>query len=86
MCLGVTGFQWARELGLRCTPPVRIPAYPTEHLYAIVPPLTSEIGTALPYVRDFDSHSYMREWEGKVSVLRVTKIPLDSCIQSSVLQ
>ncbi|EZA58771.1 hypothetical protein DMN91_009213 [Ooceraea biroi] len=56
--------MWARELGLRCTPPVRIPAYPTEHLYAIVPPLSSEISTSLPYVRDFDSYSYMREWEG----------------------
>lgn len=56
--------QWARELGLKCTPPVRIPAYPAEHLYAIISPLSSEIGTSLPYIRDFDSYSYMREWKG----------------------
>ncbi|XP_011865409.1 PREDICTED: pyruvate dehydrogenase phosphatase regulatory subunit, mitochondrial-like [Vollenhovia emeryi] len=56
--------MWARELGLKCTPPVRIPAYPAEHLYAIIPPLSSEISTTLPYIRDFDSHSYMREWKG----------------------
>ncbi|XP_029170477.1 pyruvate dehydrogenase phosphatase regulatory subunit, mitochondrial-like [Nylanderia fulva] len=55
--------MWARELGLRCTPPVRIPAYPAEHLYAIVPPLSLKISTSLPYVRDFDSYSYMREWQ-----------------------
>ncbi|CAL1687136.1 unnamed protein product [Lasius platythorax] len=55
--------MWARELGLRCTPPVRIPAYPAEHLYAIIPPLSSRISTSLPYVRDFDSYSYIREWQ-----------------------
>lgn len=26
--------MWARELGLRCKPPVRIPAYPAQHYYA----------------------------------------------------
>ncbi|XP_020283596.1 pyruvate dehydrogenase phosphatase regulatory subunit, mitochondrial-like [Pseudomyrmex gracilis] len=56
--------MWARELGLRCTPPVRIPAYPAEHLYAIIPPLSSQMSTSLPYVRDFDSYSYFREWQG----------------------
>ncbi|XP_029676057.1 pyruvate dehydrogenase phosphatase regulatory subunit, mitochondrial-like [Formica exsecta] len=56
--------MWARELGLRCTPPVRIPAYPAEHLYAVIPPLSSKIDTSLPYIRDFDSYSYMREWQG----------------------
>lgn len=56
--------QWARELGLRCTPPVRIPAYPAEHLYAVIPPLSSKIDTSLPYIRDFDSYSYVREWQG----------------------
>lgn len=25
--------MWARELGLKCQPPVRIPAYPAEHFY-----------------------------------------------------
>lgn len=26
--------MWARELGLNCNPPVKIPAYPAEHFYA----------------------------------------------------
>ncbi|KAK2577534.1 hypothetical protein KPH14_003619 [Odynerus spinipes] len=56
--------MWARELGLRCNPPVRIPAYPAEHFYAITPPLLSESKMNLPCVRDLDSYSYMREWQG----------------------
>lgn len=31
--------MWARELGLRCQPQVRIPAYPAEHFYATTGPL-----------------------------------------------
>lgn len=56
--------QWARELGLRCSPPVRIPAYPAEHFYAIACPFPPNSNITLPYIRDFDSHSYMREWQG----------------------
>lgn len=32
--------MWARELGLQCSPPVNIPAYPAQHLYATTGPLT----------------------------------------------
>ncbi|KAL2740406.1 hypothetical protein V1478_000547 [Vespula squamosa] len=60
--------MWARELGLRCNPPVRIPAYPAEHFYAITPPLSSELKINLPCVRDFDSNSYIREWQGGLLV------------------
>ncbi|XP_033366458.1 pyruvate dehydrogenase phosphatase regulatory subunit, mitochondrial-like isoform X1 [Bombus vosnesenskii] len=55
--------MWARELGLKCNPPVRIPAYPAEHFYAIIPPFPLNTNTALPCIRDFDSYSYMREWQ-----------------------
>ncbi|XP_066597840.1 pyruvate dehydrogenase phosphatase regulatory subunit, mitochondrial-like isoform X2 [Prorops nasuta] len=60
--------MWARELGLKCTPPVRIPAYPAEHFYAITPPLSPNVDEDLPCVRDFDSYSYMREWNGGLLV------------------
>ncbi|XP_043508700.1 pyruvate dehydrogenase phosphatase regulatory subunit, mitochondrial-like isoform X2 [Frieseomelitta varia] len=56
--------MWARELGLRCNPPVRIPAYPAEHFYAITPSFSSNTNMTLPCIRDFDSYSYMREWKG----------------------
>ncbi|XP_015598791.1 pyruvate dehydrogenase phosphatase regulatory subunit, mitochondrial [Cephus cinctus] len=56
--------MWARELGLRCNPPVRIPAYPAEHFYATTAPFTPELSSDLPCIRDFDSHSYMRQWQG----------------------
>ncbi|XP_015510109.2 pyruvate dehydrogenase phosphatase regulatory subunit, mitochondrial-like isoform X1 [Neodiprion pinetum] len=55
--------MWARELGLRCNPPVRIPAYPAEHFYAVTPSLVPELSSHLPCVRDFDSHSYARQWQ-----------------------
>ncbi|XP_043785257.1 pyruvate dehydrogenase phosphatase regulatory subunit, mitochondrial-like isoform X3 [Apis laboriosa] len=54
--------MWARELGLKCNPPVKIPAYPAEHFYAIASPFSSNI--ALPCIRDYDSYSYIREWQG----------------------
>ncbi|XP_014217780.1 pyruvate dehydrogenase phosphatase regulatory subunit, mitochondrial-like [Copidosoma floridanum] len=58
--------MWARELGLRCNPPVKIPVYPAEHYYAIAAPLSLETTLNLPCVRDFDSYSYMREWQGGI--------------------
>ncbi|XP_053988034.1 pyruvate dehydrogenase phosphatase regulatory subunit, mitochondrial-like isoform X1 [Hylaeus volcanicus] len=60
--------MWARELGLRCSPPVRIPAYPAEHFYAIAYPFPPNSNTTLPCIRDFDSHSYMREWHESLLV------------------
>lgn len=36
--------MWARELGLRCEPKVRIPAYPAEHFYAT----TGRLGQGIP--------------------------------------
>ncbi|XP_043263332.1 pyruvate dehydrogenase phosphatase regulatory subunit, mitochondrial-like [Colletes gigas] len=60
--------MWARELGLRCSPPVRIPAYPAEHFYAIAYPFPPTSDVTLPCIRDFDSHSYMREWQESLLV------------------
>ncbi|CAK9801517.1 Pyruvate dehydrogenase phosphatase regulatory subunit, mitochondrial [Anthophora plagiata] len=56
--------MWARELGLRCSPPVRIPAYPAEHFYAIAFPFPFNTHKTLPCIRDYDSYSYIREWQG----------------------
>ncbi|XP_058799373.1 pyruvate dehydrogenase phosphatase regulatory subunit, mitochondrial-like [Phymastichus coffea] len=58
--------MWARELGLKCSPPVKIPAYPAAHYYAIAAPHSIETPENLPCVRDFDSYSYMREWQGGI--------------------
>ncbi|XP_020711811.1 pyruvate dehydrogenase phosphatase regulatory subunit, mitochondrial-like isoform X2 [Athalia rosae] len=60
--------MWARELGLRCNPPVRIPAYPAEHFYATTPPMVPELNSNLPCIRDFDSYSYARQWQGGLMV------------------
>lgn len=59
-----TFLQWARDLGLRCNPPVKIPAYPANHYYAVASPPSLQTSLNLPCIRDFDSHSYMREWKG----------------------
>lgn len=56
--------MWARQLGLACNPPVRIPVYPAQHFYAITNVLPADYHQNLPVVRDFDSYSYMRQWEG----------------------
>nr|CAD7398058.1 unnamed protein product [Timema cristinae] len=55
--------EWARGLGLRCSPTVRIPALPAEHFYVTTPPM-ADLDPWLPCVRDYDSHTYAREWEG----------------------
>nr|XP_022914897.1 pyruvate dehydrogenase phosphatase regulatory subunit, mitochondrial-like isoform X1 [Onthophagus taurus] len=54
--------MWARELGLHCNPPVKIPAYPAEHYYATTPFLN--IDENLPCVRDYDGYTYAREYNG----------------------
>nr|XP_034191464.1 pyruvate dehydrogenase phosphatase regulatory subunit, mitochondrial-like [Osmia lignaria] len=60
--------MWARELGLRCNPPVRIPAYPADHFYALASPFSSYPNITLPCVRDYDSYSYLREWQGELLI------------------
>lgn len=57
------GFQWARELGQLCTSKVRVPVYPAEHFYVITNPMP-DIHNNLPCVRDFDSATYIREYNG----------------------
>ncbi|XP_044741154.1 pyruvate dehydrogenase phosphatase regulatory subunit, mitochondrial-like [Chrysoperla carnea] len=50
--------MWARELGLKCQIPVRIPAYPAEHFYAITTGLA--VNENLPCIRDYDGFTYAR--------------------------
>ncbi|CAH0562194.1 unnamed protein product [Brassicogethes aeneus] len=55
--------MWARELGLKCKPQVRIPAYPAQHFYATTPPI--DTGTnSIPIVRDYDNQTYIRGYNG----------------------
>jgi len=56
--------MWARDLGLKCSPRVRVPAIPAEHFYITTPCFEPELDPRLPCVRDYDSHTYVREWEG----------------------
>ncbi|KAL3289639.1 hypothetical protein HHI36_023048 [Cryptolaemus montrouzieri] len=56
--------MWSRELGLCSTPPVQIPAYPVAHYYATTGPLQEIVDESIPIVRDFDSNTYIREYDG----------------------
>lgn len=66
------GGMWARELGLKTgnksvDRPVKIPSYPAKHFYAI----TSEMkidNPNLPCLRDYDSYSYSRYYNGELLV------------------
>ncbi|RZC36002.1 pyruvate dehydrogenase phosphatase regulatory subunit, mitochondrial-like [Asbolus verrucosus] len=56
--------MWARELGLQCSPQVRIPAYPAQHFYATTGRLTKLVDELMPIIRDYDAYTYAREYEG----------------------
>lgn len=60
--------MWARELGLQCNPKVRIPAYPAEHFYAVTGTLSQKMNETLPIVRDYDSHTYAREYNNGLMI------------------
>lgn len=60
--------MWARELGLKCKKPVKIPAYPAEHYYAITNGMKLEEGQTLPCVRDYDSSSYSRQFNSEMLI------------------
>ncbi|CAG9816816.1 unnamed protein product [Phaedon cochleariae] len=55
--------MWARELGLQCNPQVNIPAYPAQHFYATTGRLVQGIDDTIPIVRDYDAHTYARQYE-----------------------
>ncbi|XP_069681446.1 pyruvate dehydrogenase phosphatase regulatory subunit, mitochondrial-like [Periplaneta americana] len=56
--------MWARELGMKCSPRVRVPAIPAEHFYVTTSCFEPALDAWLPCVRDYDSHTYVREWNG----------------------
>lgn len=60
--------MWARELGLKCKKPVKIPAYPAEHYYAITNGMKLPKGQTLPCVRDYDSSSYSRQFNDEMLI------------------
>lgn len=53
--------MWARELGLKCKKPVKIPAYPAEHFYLTTKDLNLQSNYVLPCIRDYDSANYSRQ-------------------------
>ncbi len=61
--------MWARDLGLKCTKPVRIPSYPAKHFYAVTNGLNvNTSGKMLPTIRDFDSCSYGRQYNNEMLI------------------
>lgn len=60
--------MWARELGLKCKKPVKIPAYPAEHYYAITNGMKMPTGQTLPCVRDYDSSCYTRQFNDEMLI------------------
>lgn len=60
--------MWSRELGLKCKKPVKIPAYPAEHYYAITNGMTLPQNKILPCVRDHDSSSYSRQFNNEMLI------------------
>uniref|UniRef100_A0A182NZF8 Pyruvate dehydrogenase phosphatase regulatory subunit, mitochondrial n=1 Tax=Anopheles epiroticus TaxID=199890 RepID=A0A182NZF8_9DIPT len=62
--------MWARELGLKCRPPVRVPAYPAQHYYALTPNLNlpTDDDNLLPCIRDYDSNLYARQYDQSLLV------------------
>lgn len=60
--------MWSRELGLKCKKPVKIPAYPAEHYYAITNGMSLPKTTTLPCVRDYDSSSYTRQFNDEMLI------------------
>ncbi|XP_060599081.1 pyruvate dehydrogenase phosphatase regulatory subunit, mitochondrial-like isoform X1 [Ruditapes philippinarum] len=57
--------QWARELGKKTVPKVRVPVHSCEHYYIVTQPIPG-MDTNLPVIRDPDGHCYFREWNGGV--------------------
>ncbi|XP_052816220.1 pyruvate dehydrogenase phosphatase regulatory subunit, mitochondrial-like isoform X2 [Mya arenaria] len=57
------GGQWARELGKKSSPKVRVPVHSCEHYYIVTQPIPN-MDPNLPVIRDPDGNCYFREWNG----------------------
>lgn len=56
--------MWARDTGLQCVPKVRVPAYPVQLFYVKSGDLPGmPAPNSLPYIRDYDSQIYVRQYE-----------------------
>ncbi|XP_038070075.1 pyruvate dehydrogenase phosphatase regulatory subunit, mitochondrial-like isoform X2 [Patiria miniata] len=55
--------QWGRDVGLMSRPIVNVPMHSTAHGYLVTKPLPG-LDVKTPYVRDYDSLNYIREWSG----------------------
>ncbi|CAH1780294.1 unnamed protein product [Owenia fusiformis] len=56
--------QWARSLGKKSNPRVRVPLHSTEHYYLVTKPFGVDRMT--PVIRDHDGYTYFREWSGGI--------------------
>lgn len=54
--------QWARFLGEKSSPNVRIPLHSCEHFYIVTKPF--DVEPMMPVIRDYDGYIYAREWSG----------------------
>ena len=56
------GGIWAREIGKRSDPPVKVPICPAEHFFLTFKDIPELAGKHLPTIRDYDNYTYIRSW------------------------
>ena len=56
------GGIWAREIGKRSDPHVKVPICPAEHFFLTFKDIPELAGKHLPTVRDYDNYTYLRSW------------------------
>uniref|UniRef100_T1IHI3 Pyruvate dehydrogenase phosphatase regulatory subunit, mitochondrial n=1 Tax=Strigamia maritima TaxID=126957 RepID=T1IHI3_STRMM len=57
------GGFWARNIGRKSNPPVKVPLHPCEHYYLHTRTMDG-LDPMMPVVRDYDGHIYFREHKG----------------------
>ncbi|XP_041454472.1 pyruvate dehydrogenase phosphatase regulatory subunit, mitochondrial-like [Lytechinus variegatus] len=58
------GGQWARDIGLKSDPIVRVPLHSVKHQYMITKPIPGVEPRNDPYIRDYDLGNYIIDWGG----------------------
>ncbi|XP_046549840.1 pyruvate dehydrogenase phosphatase regulatory subunit, mitochondrial-like [Haliotis rubra] len=59
------GGQWAREIGKKSSPEVKVPLHSCEHYYIVTKPIEG-VPSNMPVIRDYDGYCYFPEWNGGV--------------------
>lgn len=57
--------QWARSVAKSSR--VKVPMHSVEHYYLLAKPADTST-SSMPVIRDYDNHSYFREWDGNIMI------------------